>query len=89
MSDYFHPFLFGVYPYICLVVLLLGSLVRFDREQYTWKSDSSQLLRHGALRLGSNGAHLERHRVDRVSDPALSARAPALRRPTWTRCRHR
>ncbi len=33
-------FLFGYYPYICLTVFLLGSLIRFDREQYTWKSDS-------------------------------------------------
>ncbi|GLQ95632.1 respiratory nitrate reductase subunit gamma [Dyella mobilis] len=50
-------FLFGIYPYICLSVLLLGSLVRFDREPYTWKSDSSQLLRAGALRIGSNLFH--------------------------------
>lgn len=57
METYLHEFLFGIYPYICLAVLLLGSLVRFDREQYTWKSDSSQLLRHGALRLGSNLFH--------------------------------
>ncbi|RDU99392.1 respiratory nitrate reductase subunit gamma [Trinickia dinghuensis] len=57
MNDYFHQFLFGVYPYICLAVLLIGSLIRFDREQYTWKSDSSQLLRHGALKLGSNLFH--------------------------------
>ncbi|MEC5408030.1 respiratory nitrate reductase subunit gamma [Paraburkholderia sp. MPAMCS5] len=57
MSDYVHQFVFGIYPYICLAVLLLGSLVRFDREQYTWKSDSSQTLRHGALRLGSNLFH--------------------------------
>lgn len=57
MSGYFHQFVFGIYPYICLAVLLLGSLVRFDREQYTWKSDSSQLLRHGMLRLGSNLFH--------------------------------
>ncbi|MFC0400865.1 respiratory nitrate reductase subunit gamma [Paraburkholderia rhizosphaerae] len=57
MDDYIHQFIFGIYPYICLAVLLLGSLVRFDREQYTWKSDSSQMLRHGALRLGSNLFH--------------------------------
>ena len=43
-------FLFGYYPYICLTVFLLGSLIRFDRDQYTWKSDSSQLLRAGQLR---------------------------------------
>jgi nitrate reductase gamma subunit len=51
-------FLFGIYPYICLAVFLFGSLVRFDREQYTWKSDSSQLLRRGQLRLGSNLFHI-------------------------------
>jgi nitrate reductase gamma subunit len=50
-------FLFGIYPYICLVVFFLGSLLRFDRDQYTWKSDSSQLLRVGQLRLGSNLFH--------------------------------
>ncbi len=50
-------FIFGVYPYICLTVFLLGSLIRFDRDQYTWKSDSSQLLRTGSLRWGSNLFH--------------------------------
>lgn len=51
-------FLFGLYPYICLTVFLLGSLIRFDRDQYTWKSDSSQLLKAGQLRLGSNLFHI-------------------------------
>jgi len=53
-----HGFVFGVYPYICLTVFLLGSLIRFDRDQYTWKSDSSQMLRTGALRWGSNLFHI-------------------------------
>lgn len=52
-----NSFLFGVYPYVCLSVFLLGSLIRFDRDQYTWKSDSSQMLRAGQLRLGSNLFH--------------------------------
>jgi nitrate reductase gamma subunit len=47
-------FFFGIYPYICLAVVLFGSLVRFDREPYTWKSDSSELLRKQELRWGSN-----------------------------------
>ena len=55
---YLDQFLFGLYPYICLTVFLLGSLIRFDRDQYTWKSDSSQLLKAGQLRLGSNLFHL-------------------------------
>ena len=50
--------LFGLYPYICLAVFLLGSLLRFDRDQYSWKSDSSQLLRTGSLRWGSNLFHV-------------------------------
>ena len=53
-----HNFFFSIYPYICLAVFLLGSLVRFDRDQYTWKSDSSQLLRKGSLRWGSNLFHV-------------------------------
>jgi nitrate reductase gamma subunit len=52
-----HNFLFNVYPYICLGVFFMGSLARFDRDQYTWKSDSSQLLRAGQLRWGSNLFH--------------------------------
>ena len=53
----FHGFLFQVYPYICLTVLLVGSLIRFDQNQYSWKSDSSQLLRPNLLRWGSNLFH--------------------------------
>ncbi|HVC10995.1 MAG TPA: respiratory nitrate reductase subunit gamma [Burkholderiales bacterium] len=58
MSGFVNDLLFGIYPYVCLAVFLLGSLVRFDREQYTWKSDSSQLLRRGQLRWGSNLFHV-------------------------------
>jgi len=56
--SYSQNFLFGIYPYIALSIFLLGSLIRFDREQYTWKSDSSQLLKRGQLRLGSNLFHI-------------------------------
>ncbi|OWT66461.1 respiratory nitrate reductase subunit gamma [Candidimonas nitroreducens] len=52
-----NQFLFGIYPYICLTVLLLGSLIRFDREPYSWKSDSSQILHKAELRFGSNLFH--------------------------------
>ncbi len=58
MSAYLNTLLFGLYPYVALTVFLLGSLLRYDREQYSWKSDSSQLLRRGQLRLGSNLFHL-------------------------------
>lgn len=56
--SWLHTFVFGIYPYICIAVFLIGSLIRFDRDPYTWKSDSSQMLRTGQLRLGSNLFHI-------------------------------
>lgn len=53
-----NDFIFGVYPYIAGTVFLLGSLARFDREQYLWRSESSQLLHRGTLRWGSNLFHV-------------------------------
>ena len=58
MTAWLDHFLFGLYPYICLAVFFIGSWIRFDRDQYTWKSDSSQLLRRGSLRWGSNLFHV-------------------------------
>ena len=56
--NYLHQFLFGIYPYIALAIFLLGSLIRFDREQYTWRSESTQILHRGNLRLGSILFHI-------------------------------
>lgn len=56
--SYLDTFIFGIYPYICLTVFFVGSLIRFDRDQYTWKSDSSQLLRKKQLRIGSIFFHI-------------------------------
>ncbi|MBX3479644.1 MAG: respiratory nitrate reductase subunit gamma [Caulobacter sp.] len=56
--SFLNQVLFGVYPYICLSVLALGSILRFDREQYTWRTGSSQLLRRRQLVLGSILFHL-------------------------------
>ena len=53
-----YGFLFQVYPYVCFVVFIVGSLIRFDQAQYSWKSDSSQMLRTGTLRWGSNLFHI-------------------------------
>lgn len=57
-ETYLHLFFFSAYPYICMTVFLVGSLARYDRDQYTWKSDSSQMLRTGTLRWGSNLFHV-------------------------------
>ena len=58
MLETINSALFGWYPYLCLTVFLLGSLLRFEREQYTWKTGSSQLLRKRQLRWGSNLFHV-------------------------------
>lgn len=51
--DWLNQALFGYYPYLALAVLAVGSVLRFDREQYTWRTGSSQLLRRKQLVLGS------------------------------------
>jgi len=50
--------IFGGYPYLAGTIFLLGSWIRFDREQYTWKADSSQLLSNKGMRLASNLFHV-------------------------------
>lgn len=53
MASFINHLLFGIYPYIALVVLGVGSVIRFDREPYGWRSGSSQLLRRKQLIAGS------------------------------------
>lgn len=50
--------LYGWYPYVALTVFLLGSLLRFDYSQYTWRSGSSQLVRRRQMLWGSNLFHV-------------------------------
>ncbi len=56
--SYFDHLAFGIYPYIAFAVMLIGSWVRYDREQYTWKTSSSQLLEKKQLRAGSIPFHI-------------------------------
>jgi len=58
MADYLNTFFFGIYPYIALVVLVAGTVVRYDREPYSWRSGSSQLLRRKQLIWGSVLFHI-------------------------------
>ncbi len=53
MTDYLNQFLFGYYPYIALTVLFIGSILRFEHGQYSWRAGSSQLLRRKQLMVGS------------------------------------
>lgn len=51
-------FIFAVYPYIALTVFFIGSWIRYDHEQYTWKTDSSQLLSKKYMIFASNFFHI-------------------------------
>lgn len=56
--EYINTLLFGIYPFIALAIFVLGSLVRYDKEQYTWKTGSSQLLESKELKRGSRAFHI-------------------------------
>lgn len=58
MYNHLHNFVFGLYPYLAMVVFALGCVIRFEREPYSWKSGSSQLLRTRQMRIGSNAFHV-------------------------------
>ncbi len=53
-----NTFLFGALPYIALAVMIIGSIFRYEREPYTWRAGSSQLLRRKQLMRGSNLFHI-------------------------------
>jgi nitrate reductase gamma subunit len=58
MADFINQLAFGWYPYLAVTVLVLGSILRFDANQYSWRSQSSQFLRRRQMVLGSNLFHL-------------------------------
>ncbi|GAA5523672.1 respiratory nitrate reductase 2 gamma chain [Microbulbifer aestuariivivens] len=58
MNSVINYLLFGWYPYVVLTVLILGSIIRFDKGQYSWRSQSSQFLRRKQMMIGSNLFHL-------------------------------
>lgn len=58
MSGTIDYFLFQIFPYIAIFTFLLGCILRFDRDPYSWRSKSSQLLRRKQLILGSILFHL-------------------------------
>lgn len=57
--DFINNLLFGYYPYVAGTVFVLGSLVRFDMSQYTWKTNSSQIMDSTRrFRIGNNLFHI-------------------------------
>ncbi|HSH29063.1 MAG TPA: respiratory nitrate reductase subunit gamma [Thiohalobacter sp.] len=59
MDSFLNNLLFGYYPYIAGTIFLFGSLVRFDMSQYTWKTNSSQIMDTSpGFRTGNNLFHI-------------------------------
>lgn len=44
MIQYLNVFFYDIYPYLCGTVFLVGSWLRYDYGQYTWRASSSQML---------------------------------------------
>lgn len=55
---YLNVLFFDIYPYLCGTVFLVGSWLRYDYGQYTWRAASSQMLDKKGMRLGSNLFHI-------------------------------
>lgn len=58
MNDLINQLAFGWYPYLAVTVLVVGSIFRFDADQYSWRSQSSQFLRRKQMMIGSNLFHM-------------------------------
>jgi len=58
MSSYLNEFFFGIYPYLAIVIMIMGTILRYDQDPYSWKAGSSQLLRSSGMRIGSNLFHI-------------------------------
>lgn len=51
--DFLNTLFFGIYPYVATGIFFLGSLLRYDREQYSWKTGSSQMLSNKSFRIAN------------------------------------
>jgi nitrate reductase gamma subunit len=58
MNDFINQLAFGWYPYLAVTILIVGSILRFDANQYSWRSQSSQFLRRRQMVWGSNLFHM-------------------------------
>ena len=55
---FLNMFFFDIYPYIAGSVFLIGSWLRYDFGQYTWRAASSQMLDRKGMNLASNLFHI-------------------------------
>jgi len=55
---YLEQFLFGLYPYVCVVVFVMATAYRFERNPYSWQASSSQMMRKSNFAWASNLFHV-------------------------------
>lgn len=56
--NFINTFFFDIYPYLAGTVFLVGSWLRYDYGQYSWRAGSSQMLDKKGMRLASNLFHI-------------------------------
>ncbi|RYC44192.1 respiratory nitrate reductase subunit gamma [Pectobacterium zantedeschiae] len=56
--NFSNVFFFDIYPYMAMAIFLIGSWLRYDYGQYSWRAGSSQMLDKKGMRLASNLFHL-------------------------------
>lgn len=58
MRTYLTELTWGIFPYICLTVMIVGTLCRYQADQLRWTSKSSELLEKKLLIIGSISFHI-------------------------------
>ncbi|NDL65802.1 respiratory nitrate reductase subunit gamma [Acerihabitans arboris] len=56
--SFLNLFFFDIYPYVAGTLFLIGSWLRYDYGQYSWRAGSSQMLDKKGMRLASNLFHI-------------------------------
>ncbi|MXP49626.1 respiratory nitrate reductase subunit gamma [Pantoea sp. Eser] len=56
--NFLNTFFFDIYPYLAGTVFLVGSWLRYDYGQYSWRAGSSHMLDKKGMRLASNLFHI-------------------------------
>ncbi|AFJ46983.1 respiratory nitrate reductase subunit gamma [Shimwellia blattae] len=55
--QFLNLFFFDLYPYLAGAVFLIGSWIRYDYGQYSWRAASSQMLDRRGMNMASNLFH--------------------------------
>jgi len=53
-----HKFVFAYYPYFAFFVFIIGSIARYNYDQYSWNASSTQLLASKGMWIGNNLFHI-------------------------------